>query len=51
MLNWIKNFFKKKPKKPCPECNDRGEVWHPVMQIGSMIEYEVVRCSRGCKKK
>lgn len=51
MLNWIKNFFKKKPKPPCPKCKGTGEILIPTFQIGSMTEYEVRRCECMPKRK
>lgn len=48
MFNWLKNLFKKKPKPPCPKCKDTGEILRPAYKIGSMTEYDVIKCD--CKK-
>ncbi len=51
MLNWIKNFFKKKPKPPCAKCKGTGEILRPAMRVGNMTEYDVLRCECMPKKK
>ncbi len=51
MINWIKNLFKTKVKEPCTKCKDTGEILRPAYKIGSMTEYDVIRCSCQSKKK